>query len=162
MIELGPALGGRSLLPCLAAWVAAAGRPREAPVLAGLAGHPFETSHAPGGGELWSCCALEWSRFAWTGRLGLRQETERGVPALVWSPRSAAQKAKGLGAFCWGVVEGVDRGSRECLVVHRDAGRFRTPAGEVGRVDAGQWFHAATGEAARDGRGRGAIPPPRG
>lgn len=176
MIELGPALGGSSLLPCLEACVAAVGRPRDATVLAGLVGHPFETSYALGGDELWSCCALEWSLFGWVNRLAVRQEvfdlvgnrpaprstptqeerervlraafesiarsTERGVPALVWSPMSAAQKANGLGAFCWGVVEGVDRRSYEYLVVHRDAGRFRAPAGELGRVDAAQWFHA--------------------
>lgn len=176
MIQLGPALGGSSLLPCLATCASAAGRPREAPVLAGLVGHPFETSYALGGAELWSCCALEWGSFRWADRLGLRQEvfdlvsnnprlrprptaeererllaaafesiarsTERGVPVLLWSPMSAAQKEGGLAAFCWGVVEGVDRGRREYLVVHRDAGRFRTPAGELGQVDAVHWFHA--------------------
>ncbi|MBI4617833.1 MAG: hypothetical protein HY720_29745 [Planctomycetes bacterium] len=72
-VEFGPALSGR--LQCLEVCCAKAGRPLSAGILAGLFGHAFESSHALGGAELWSACALEWSRFDGDRRLGIDQET---------------------------------------------------------------------------------------
>lgn len=68
----------------------------------------------------------------------------RGVPALIWSPMSPAQRDAGMQAFCWGLVEGCDPSTREFLVCHPNAGRFRTPCDELGRVDQVQWLHVMT------------------
>ncbi|MGE0709641.1 MAG: hypothetical protein AB7N76_24005 [Planctomycetota bacterium] len=74
----------------------------------------------------------------------VRASVARGVPALAWSPMSAAQRDAGLGAFCWGILEGVDEGSGEYLVHHAQAGRFRVHHAALGRVDAVQWLSVTT------------------
>jgi len=68
----------------------------------------------------------------------------RGVPALAWNPMSLAQRDGGLNAFTWGLLEGCDEATREYLVCHPAAGRFRTPFDKLGQVDPVQYLHIAT------------------
>lgn len=74
----------------------------------------------------------------------VRSSAERGVPAVVWSPMSREQRDSGMQAYCWGLVEGVDASTREYLVYHSTAGRFRTPSDGLGQVDNVEWVHAFT------------------
>ena len=82
----------------------------------------------------------EWNRTLEKGRQAAQVTLLNGVPILGWQLLSEEQKEQGLDAYCWGLICGYDRKSKEYIIRHRDAGHYRVPYDLLGRCDPVNWF----------------------
>ena len=146
----------------------------------GVLGHLFHFQMAEGGGDVWHD-NLDWSlalevlpevaqyrnyeatkessdadRVAAKeeARDAVRASLDRGIPALVWNPRSAEQRQSGHPGghgVCWGLIVGYDEARETYTIRHPFVwqGDYTIRYDEIGETDGAEWLSVMVFEAAK-------------